>query len=78
MLHTELVPLVKCDHSCALKVHGVEHVLPGQLLLFCLVQLRIHRSIGGLLGKPNEVILGLVEASDVVSRTGHTGDGDDF
>merc|ERR1712215_110183 len=46
MFHTEFQPLIHSDHPCALQVHGVEHLLPGLLLLnLCLVQLCIHRSI---------------------------------
>ena len=33
VLHAELVPLVKCDNPSALEVHGVEYLLPGQVLL---------------------------------------------
>merc|ERR550519_830226 len=114
MLHAEFDPLVHSDNTRRLQVHGVEHLLPGLLLLrFGLVQFGIRRSISihpwdrsgninefgegssanptilvcvsvykhldktmvcirvtllildGSLDKPDEILLGLVETSNV-------------
>merc|ERR1719312_1960144 len=46
VLLAELQPLIKCDDTSGLEIHGVKHLLPGRILLcLSLVQLRVLRSI---------------------------------